>query len=108
MMNQIDIVGVCSRSFSKNIFLRGELMKKYKNVKFNDEGLKLEGKSLVDFLTGCSKAIIALETVNEEVLKSLPSLKLISKYGVGLDMIDMDALKKYNVKLGWIGGVNRR
>ena len=31
-----------------------------------------------------------------------------SDLGVGLDMIDLRAMKKHNVKLGWEGGVNKR
>jgi phosphoglycerate dehydrogenase-like enzyme len=101
-------VAVTSRSFSKNSFLREELLQKYSNVKFNDEGLKLQGEMLVDYLKGCQKAITALEVIDDSLLSKLPELKVISKYGVGLDMIDMQAMQKHNVKLGWTGGVNRR
>jgi phosphoglycerate dehydrogenase-like enzyme len=41
-------------------------------------------------------------------LSRLPDLKVIGKYGVGLDMIDLHALKKHKVKIGWTGGVNKR
>ena len=101
-------VAVTSRSFSRNSILREELLQKYSNVKFNDEGLKIEGDMLVDYLKGCQKAITALEMIDEDLLSKLPELKVISKYGVGLDMIDMQAMQKHNVKLGWTGGVNRR
>jgi phosphoglycerate dehydrogenase-like enzyme len=101
-------VAVTSRSFSKNDVLKEELLQKYKNVKFNDNGIKLRGDSLVQFLKGCHKAIIALEIIDDNVLSQLPDLTVISKYGVGLDMIDMKAMNKHNVKLGWTGGVNRR
>ena len=101
-------VAVTSRSFSRNSVLREELLQKYSNVKFNDEGLKLEGDMLVDYLKGCQKAITALEVIDDSLLSKLPELKVISKYGVGLDMIDMQAMQKHNVKLGWTGGVNRR
>ena len=103
-----DLVAVCSRSFSKNHILRTELQTKYKNIKFNDEGLELKGVDLIKFLTGYDKAIVALEKIDEQILESLPNLKVISKYGVGLDMIDFSALKKYKIKLGWEGGVNKR
>jgi D-3-phosphoglycerate dehydrogenase len=63
---------------------------------------------LVDFLQGITHAIIALEKIDSCILSQLPELQVISKYGVGLDMIDMQAMQKYNVKLGWTGGVNRR
>jgi len=101
-------VAVTSRSFSKNNGLREELLQKYKNVKFNDEGLKLQGANLVGFLKGHQKGITALEKIDDEVLSKLPELQVISKYGVGLDMIDFQAMQKHNVKLGWTGGVNRR
>jgi phosphoglycerate dehydrogenase-like enzyme len=101
-------VAVTSRSFSKNNVLREELLQKYKNVKFNSDGLKLQGDTLVDFLKGHQKAITALEVIDDDLLNKIPELKVISKYGVGLDMIDLQAMQKHNVKLGWTGGVNRR
>jgi D-3-phosphoglycerate dehydrogenase len=107
-MNSKDKIVVTSRSFSKHKGLRQELLTKYSNVKFNDEGLKLTGGNLIKFLEGSDKAITALEVIDDSVLVALPKLKVISKYGVGIDMIDTDALVKHDVKLGWTGGVNRR
>ena len=104
----MDSVAVTSRSFSSNEFLRQELLKSYPNAKFNDAGEKLSGQSLIKFLAGYNKAIIALENVNVEVISNLPDLKVISKYGVGLDMLDLHALSSRNIKLGWKPGVNRR
>ena len=107
-MNHIDKVAVCSRSFSKNLVLRAELLGKYKNVTFNDSGETLYDESLVEFLRGHNKAITGLERIDVSVLKELPELKVIGKYGVGLDMIDFAAMRKYKKRLGWFGGVNRR
>lgn len=107
-MNDQDKVAVCSRSFSKNEDLRKEILSRYKHVKFNDQGLTLEGKVLIDFLQGHSKVIIGLEKINDSILDLLPKLEVVSKYGVGTDMIDFQAMKKHKVKLGWTGGVNRR
>jgi len=101
-------VAVCSRSFSRNNILRHELIEKYPNVKFNDKGLSLNGESLVEFLRGSSHAITALEKIDDSILNQLPELEVISKYGVGIDMIDMNAMNKHGVSLGWTGGVNRR
>ena len=101
-------VVVVSRSFSKHPILRGEILKRYPDAKFNDEGLSLNGDSLVEFLKGYEKAITALETIDDSILSKLPDLKVIGKYGVGLDMIDLHAMKKFDVKLGWTGGVNKR
>lgn len=101
-------VAVCSRSFSSNPILRAELLARYQRVTFNDAGIQLKGDTLVDFLRGHDKAITALETIDESVLSRLPELKVISKYGVGLDMIDMVAMRAHGKRLGWTGGVNRR
>jgi len=99
---------IASRSFSKHPVLRNEVLKRYPEAKFNDKGLSLSGDSLVEFLEGYEKAITALEKIDESILKQLPSLKVIGKYGVGLDMIDLHAMKEYGVQLGWTGGVNKR
>ncbi|KYG64741.1 hypothetical protein AZI86_11070 [Bdellovibrio bacteriovorus] len=103
-----DVVAVASRSFSSDSFLRDSLLALYPKARFNESGKSLSGKELVDFLKGAPKAIIALEKVNQELVNQLPDLKLISKYGVGLDNIDFTALEKNNVRLSWTGGVNRR
>jgi len=107
-VNVSEKIAVCSRSFSKNPVLRAELLARYAHVTFNDSGDQLKRERLVDFLKGHDKAITALEPIDEWVLSRLPNLKVISKYGVGLDMIDMAAMRAYGKRLGWTGGVNRR
>lgn len=99
---------VASRSFSRHPVLRGELLAKYPNARFNDDGLSLSGDSLIDFLGGAEKAITALERLDEAAFDALPDLKVVSKYGVGFDMLDLEAMSRHGVKLGWTGGVNRR
>lgn len=107
-MNTSDIVAVASRSFSKNEFLRLELLKQYKHVIFNETGKVLEGNDLVQFLQNADKAIIALEKIDASILAQLPKLKVISKYGVGLNNLEYQALNEFGIKLGWIKGVNKR
>ena len=101
-------VAVASRSFSRHPELRALVLERYSDAKFNDKGLSLHGNSLIEFLSGYEKAITALEVIDDSILSQLPSLKVIGKFGVGLDMIDLHALKKYGIKLGWTGGVNKR
>ena len=107
-MNKTDRVAVCSRSFSRNPVLRRELLERYEHVTFNDSGRQMEGDELVAFLKGHDKAITALEKITDSVLSQLPELRVIGKYGVGLDMIDMDAMRRHGKRVGWTGGVNRR
>lgn len=101
-------VAVASRSFSRHPLLRQALLERYDHVTFNDQGLSLKGDSLVGYLRGHDKAITALEVLDDSVFGALPDLKVVGKYGVGLDMIDLDAMQRRGVKLGWIGGVNKR
>lgn len=107
-MNRTDKVAVTSRSFSRNPILRAELLERYEHVKFNDAGIQFGDDALVEFLRGHDKAITALEKITDAVLSRLPELKVIGKYGVGLDMIDLDAMRRYDKRLGWVAGVNKR
>lgn len=108
MSSNAGLIAVASRSFSQDEFLRQKLSEKYASVKYNETGRSLQGEELISFLKGAEKAIVALEKINDGILKHLPELKVISKYGVGLDNISFDDLLKNNVQLAWQGGVNRR
>jgi len=99
-------VAVCSRSFSSHSVLREELLAQFSEVTFNDSGKTLAGSELIQFLSGHQKAIVALEAIDEAVLKKLPELKVISKYGVGLDKIDLRCMQECQIQLGWTSGVN--
>ncbi|MDA1091278.1 MAG: phosphoglycerate dehydrogenase [Proteobacteria bacterium] len=101
-------VAVTSRSFSLHPVLHRELLDRYPDATFNDDGLKLAGNDLVAFLKGHDKAITALEVLDADVFKALPELTVFSKYGVGFDMIDLDAMAAAGVRLGWTGGTNKR
>jgi phosphoglycerate dehydrogenase-like enzyme len=101
-------IAVTSRSFSKHPVLRAELLERYSDVQFNDQGASLKGDSLITFARGRRKLIIALERVDETVLAALPELEVISKYGVGTDTLDLSAMIRHGIRLGWIGGVNKR
>jgi D-3-phosphoglycerate dehydrogenase len=68
----------------------------------------LSGSELAAFLRGCSKAITGLDVVDEGVLRAVPELRLVSKYGVGLDMIDLAAARRLGVVVRWTPGVNRQ
>jgi phosphoglycerate dehydrogenase-like enzyme len=107
-MDQVTKIAVCSRSFSKNVVLRSELLKRYAKVTFNDSGKTLSGNALKNFLYGQDKAITSLEIIDEDLLSCIPQLKVISKYGVGLDSIDLNAMCRYSKQLGWVGGINKR
>ena len=107
-MNTIDTVAVASRSFSKNDDLVKNLQSKYSSVILNNFGKTLQGDELVNFLMPATKAIIGIEELTEPVLAKLTKLKVISKYGVGLNNLDLELLKKRNIRLGFTPGVNKQ
>ena len=107
-MNLLDTVVVTSRSFSKNEGLANALKAKYSKVIFNDSGASLQGQELINFLSSADKAIIGIEKISAEVLQQLPKLKVISKYGVGINNLDIDSMTSKGVKLGFTPGVNKQ
>jgi D-3-phosphoglycerate dehydrogenase len=102
-------VAVASRSFSRNPTLRRELLARYPGSCFNDQGpAVLSGDALVRFMRGHSRAISGLDVLDEALFVAVPELRLVSKYGVGLDMIDLDAARRHGVAIRWTPGVNRQ
>ena len=107
-MNTIDTVAVASRSFSNNDDLVKNLQSKYSSVILNNFGKTLQGDELTNFLMPATKAIIGIEELTEPVLAKLTKLKVVSKYGVGLNNLDLKLLKKRNIRLGFTPGVNKQ
>lgn len=101
-------IAVLSRSFSKNQKLRAELSRRYARIRFNDGDQTLAGDELVAFVSDCDRAIVALEKVTADLLDRIPNVKVLSKYGVGIDNVDLHACAARGIKVGWTGGVNRR
>src|SRR4051812_42158670 len=94
-------IAVASKTFSNNKTLRAELLERYNNVIFNETRRVLTTEELIPFLKGRVKAIVGLERVDETVLSAVPELKVVSKYGVGTDALDLDAMRRHGVLLGW-------
>ena len=101
-------VAVTSISFGKSAVLRAELERVFPNSYFNESGRRFSETELIGFLKDADAAVVGIESITDQVLSKTPHLKIISKYGVGLDSIDQESLKRRNIALGWTGGVNRR
>lgn len=99
-------ISVTSVSFCKNKQLVSELLHSFPDALLNEKGMRFDKKNLITHLKDSDAAIVGLEIIDDEVLAACPNLKIISKYGVGLDGIDLDACKKRGVAIGWSGGVN--
>ena len=73
---------------------------------FNETRKPLAGAALIEFLRGHRQAITGLEVLDASIFAALPDLKVVSKYGVGLDMIDFDAARRHGVEIRHTPGVN--
>ena len=101
-------IKVSTVAFSTNKLLVDELKKYFYDVIVNEKGVRIPEEELVSFYKDADGIIVGLEKITPEILDQLPNLKIIAKYGVGLDNIDIDACNKRNIKIGWTGGVNKR
>jgi phosphoglycerate dehydrogenase-like enzyme len=101
-------IAVTPPAFCKSEFLRAELKKHFPQTTFNEKNRYLTSVELIDFLKDKDAAVIGRDIIGIRELKSLPQLRMISKYGVGLDNIDESALKQSNIRLGWTPGINKK
>lgn len=101
-------VGVPISLVSRHPVLRREILNAFPGAKFNDNPGVFTEAELIQWLADCDAAIIGLEPITEHVLAALPRLKVIGKFGVGLNNVDIKALQRYGVRFGYQQGVNRR
>ena len=107
-MNTLDKVAITSRSFSANNYLVEELRARYANITLNNSGKTLVGSELLEFLNGQNKVIVGLENFDKNLIDQLPELKVISKFGVGLNNIDLESMKENSISLGFQPGTNKQ
>ena len=101
-------IKVSTLAFSGNKNLVEGLLEVFPDAEFNYTGKRMNGESLIEFFQGAEGVIVGLEKITGDLLDKLPDLKIIAKYGVGLDNIDLQACAQRNIKIGWTAGVNRR
>lgn len=103
-------ISVSSPSFSKNSKLVDTLIQSFPGaeVQFNASGIPLSGSDLVRYFQSSDAIILGTEIFSKEIIEELPDLKVVSKYGVGVDNVDIPYLQSKNISFCWEGGVNRR
>jgi len=101
-------ISVTSSSFSENSMLRETLAKKFEAVQFNELGKQLLEHETAELLENSDGAIVGLEPIGKSILDRCASLQVISKFGVGLDNLDLSALKEKNIAVKWTPGTNKR
>ena len=65
----------------------------------NPYGRKVTSDELVSFAENAIGLLAGTESITEEVLASLPKLKVISRCGVGMDNVDLEAAKAKGIKV---------
>ncbi|MHA2281172.1 MAG: phosphoglycerate dehydrogenase [Promethearchaeota archaeon] len=63
----------------------------------NPHGRKMTQEEVIELGNNCSGIIAGVEPLDKRVLKSLTSLKCISRCGVGVDNIDMETAKELGI-----------
>lgn len=101
-------IAVSVVTFSKNQELTEELAKHFPDYRLNTLERRYTKEELIEALRDADAAIIGLDTVDEQVLRELPKLKVIAKHGIGTDKINFEACKKYGVEVMLQPGTNRR
>lgn len=99
-------VAAASPSFCEHPVLCRELLALYPDAKLNTSLERLHGDALVAFLRGHDVALVGLEQMTAGVIAALPDLKVISKLGTGVDMLDGHAMAQRGIRLGWKPGAN--
>ncbi len=102
------MIAITSQSFLKNEFLMNSLLDivAREQLILAPKGPILAGEELYQLLKPAQAVLCGREILDEELLKRLPNLKLISKYGVGLDNLDLSYISKNSIDLHFQAGVN--
>src|SRR5206468_8719295 len=87
-------IAVTSVAFSKDSYLRGRLLEGFPKSVFNLGGKKLSKEELKEFLSDADGAVVGRDLIDEDLLRSCPRLRIVSKYGVGLDNVDRRACER--------------
>jgi phosphoglycerate dehydrogenase-like enzyme len=82
--------------------LRGQL-----DVRFPDLDRPLDEGEMVELVRGCAGLIVGVDPVTRRVLEAGP-LRVVVKYGSGVDNIDVDAARALDVQVSSTPGANAR
>lgn len=98
---------VTPRSFGKeNPDLFARLERCGLTVLRNTTGAVLGKEAMKELLAPCEGVIVGIDPLDREVISAAPRLKAISKYGVGLDNIDLMECERRGIKVARTLGTN--
>lgn len=82
------------------------LMQYCPDVVFNRTGKPLDEDALIAHLQGCDALLAGLDEITAKVMDACPNLKVISRYGVGLNNVDLEAAKAKGIPVSNTPGTN--
>jgi D-3-phosphoglycerate dehydrogenase len=86
------------RSFSRSEEAKELLIQSGFEIVWNSEGRPLKEAELIEAIQGAEALITGIDEVTAKVLEAgYPTLKIVAKYGVGYDNIDVAAADKLNI-----------
>ena len=98
---------ITPRSFGKNNAEAFELLEKNGfEVVRNEKGSIYTEEEMIQLVKDADAVIAGVDPLNERVLSAAPKLKIIAKYGVGLDNIDLDYCKAHDIQVEITRGAN--
>lgn len=75
-------------------------------VDYNQTGLEYTPDQLKKKIVDADGIIVGVDKINKKLLDSAPKLKVICKFGVGIDNIDLNEAKRRRIKVGRTIGSN--
>ena len=100
-------VGVTSPSFCNNGYLRNQLLDSFPNSIFNPKKTKLNSKEMLEYFIDVDAMIVSMEKIDASILEKLKNLKVISKFGVGMDNIDLKLCNSLDIQVNVTPGLNK-
>jgi D-3-phosphoglycerate dehydrogenase len=98
---------VTPTSFAKyNRSLAEYLEKNVAKIQYNKTGKPLKEKDLIPIIGEFDGMIAGLDEISAKVIESAKNLKVISRYGVGVEKVDLEAAKKFKITVTNTPGAN--
>jgi len=96
----VKIIAISTTSFGEYDKVPLKLLecKGYK-VLLNPYGRKIKPEELVEFAKDAVGLIAGTESIEESTISKLPKLKVISRCGAGLENVDLEAARRFKIKV---------
>lgn len=79
----------------------------FDEIVYNDLGVPLEGEQILARVEGCDAYLAGLDYLTGDVIRRLPdSVRVISRYGAGVDRVDLQACRARGIVVANTPGAN--